>query len=112
MGGLESINTREPEIRYPVIIIKPAEEEIFPEGMGRVLVRGIRASVFLSCQWFIAPEPHDIRKTPTAINPPCMPTVPAYNAYPVSADKATESEIRTFPSSVRIFRKAFKSALL
>ena len=76
--GFDIISISEPAIVYPKTTISPIEFEILPEGIGRFFVRGIKASVFLSCQWFNAPEPQDMRKTPTNNNNPCLSILPEY----------------------------------
>jgi hypothetical protein len=49
--------------------------EVFPEGIGRLLVRSMRASISPSWHWFRALQPADRRKTPavTAIRPALIP---------------------------------------
>jgi hypothetical protein len=72
-------------------------------------VRGILASVSLSCQWLIALELHDIKNTPMANIQPCELNSPVNITKPVRDDKAMGKEIRTLPSSNMILYCCFKT---
>jgi len=106
------IKITEPMIANPIAIDKPLAGLIFPDGIGRFFVRGIFASVSLSCQWFKAPELHDIKNTPTPRYQLLLSRNPVYKMYPVNAEKATDKEILTLPNSVKILRKSFKMLYL